>query len=208
MIGILIFFESMFQYFDQSYYNAVFKQQVLKLNSIVGEVRQLKDMGFTEERDRQIYVEVLNMAVSKIDSEEGIYARLLNTNFKVLSEVVIAEEDRQAVDLFDNKNLHPDFTRVSQLMRNNTRGESTISDGSSTMKIYWVQLPQDNPKYYIIVGVDFEYVLSNYKALPFELGILSITLLLMAMNYYILFLRTKLKQLNRCQADQSSASTL
>jgi hypothetical protein len=195
LIAVLLFFESMFHYFDQSYYDAVFNQQVLKLNSIVGEIKQLREMGFTEDKDRQVYIEVLNMTISKIDSEEGIFARLLNLDFEVLSEVVASEKDRQPVSLFEQNNFHPDFPRIKQLMLENASGESTVTDNSYDMRIYWVTIPQSNPKYYIVVGVDSHYVLSNYKSFPFELGIFTIAILIMAMNYYILYLRTKLKQI-------------
>jgi hypothetical protein len=195
LIAVLIFFESLFHYFDQSYYDAVFNQQVLKLNSIVGEITQLREMGFTEEADRQVYIEVLNMTISKIDSEEGIYARLLTWDFDVLSEVVVSEEDRLPVTLFDQNKPHPDFPRIKQLMRENASGESSISDNSYDMRIYWVSIPNNNPKYYIVVGVDSHFVLSNYKSFPFEFGIFTIAILIMAMNYYILYLRTKLKQI-------------
>jgi hypothetical protein len=195
LVTVLLFFEAMFHYFDQSYYNAVFEQQVLKLNSIVGEINQLRDMGFTEDKDRQIYIEVLNMAITKIDSEEGIYARLLNKDFQVLSEVIASEENRLPVSLFDKDTIHPDFPRISKLMQENLSGESNITDDGYDMQIYWVQIPQNAPKYYIVVGVDFHYVLSNYKSFPFEIGIFVISMILMGMNYYILYLRTKLKQI-------------
>jgi hypothetical protein len=185
----------MFHYFDQSYYDAVFEQQVLKLNSIVGEIKQLREMGFTEDKDRQIYIEVLNMTIAKIDSEEGIFARLLNKDFQVLSEVIASEENRTPVSLFEKYSIHPDFPRISKLMQENLSGESNITDDGYDMRIYWVQIPHDAPKYYIVVGVDSHYVLSNYKAFPFESGIFAISMILMGMNYYILYLRTKLKQI-------------
>jgi hypothetical protein len=195
LVAVLVFFEGMFHYFDQSYYDAVYDQQVKQLNSIVGEIRQLQDMGFTEEKDKQIYIEVLNMAISKMDSEEGIFARLLTKDFQVMSEVIVAEEDRQPVNLFEKSMMHPEFPRIKQLMETTLRGEADIIDNSYNMRIYWVQIPQNDPNYYIVVGVDSHFVLSNYKPFPFEIGIFAISMLIMGMNYYILYLRSRLKEI-------------
>ncbi|MDR0949768.1 MAG: hypothetical protein LBM69_09675 [Lachnospiraceae bacterium] len=193
LITILVFFNQLFHHFDRTYYDAVYEQQVLKLNSIVGEIRKLRELGFTDEENSEIFVNVLSMAITKIDSEEGIFARIMDMDFQYLSEVIVAEKERGPVTLFDQDSTHPDFDRISRLMRTHQSGEASFVDAGYPMRLYYIKIPQDQPKYYLVVGVDAAHVLSNFKSFPFEIGIFVISMLIMSMLYYILYLRFRLQ---------------
>jgi hypothetical protein len=189
LISIMLFFGKLFDYFDRTYYDAVYEQQILKLNSIVGEIGKLKEMGFDDDGNAEIFIRVLSMTISKIDSEAGIYARVLNLNFESVSEVIVAEENRGAVSLFDPEANHPDLPPIRKMMLENQRGEATFTDEGYPMRLYFVKVPQDDPAYYLVVGVDAAHVLANFESLPFEIGIFMIALMILAMLYYILYLR-------------------
>ncbi|MDR0963151.1 MAG: hypothetical protein LBM60_00860 [Clostridium sp.] len=194
LISILLFFGGLFDHFDRTYYDAVYEQQVLKLNSLLGEIGKLKELGVSEEENINIFIRVLAMSVSKIDSEQGIFARVMDLNFENLSEVIVAEEDRGPVTLFESNANHPDFPRIKTLMEENSRGEANFTDEGYPMRLYFVKVPQDDPAYYIVVGVDAAHVLANFESLPFEIGIFIIALMMMSMLYYILYLRSRVKE--------------
>jgi hypothetical protein len=191
LISILLFFGQLFDHFDRTYYDAVYEQQVLKLNSILGEIGKLKELGVSEDENIDIFIRVLAMSVSKIDSEPGIFARVMDMNFENLSEVIVVEENRGPVTLFEPGANHPDFPRIKALMEENPRGESNFTDEGYPMRLYFVKVPQDDPAYYIVVGVDAANVLANFESLPFEIGIFIIALMMLGMLYYILYLRNR-----------------
>lgn len=172
--------------YDKEYYDAIFDEQVNRVNHVVEAVDSLKSIGLNYQNSSQTYNVLVSHEIERMNLEKGISACVITLDF----DYIIPENTNPNLEeLFKIDSQEKD--KLLEEMTGSSSGEVVVESNGAFMKIYWREMPTINPGYYVVVGVDNNQIIRNVNVLTLKIFTFIISIITLVSIYDSLFLRIK-----------------
>lgn len=183
---VLLYFQKTYDNYISSTAEQRYKDKVELTRNIVNQMNEIivHDKTVNDSVANIVFKKFIVNFVNDIDSEEGVYARVLDTDGNLIS----LPSCMKSVVAFAESPNFKESDYFCSMKKRNEGSFSILTEQNTRLQIHWFSYPKHNSIYYIIVGVEYESIVPQLALNQFTFGLVIMLILMLIWTFYNLFL--------------------
>jgi hypothetical protein len=134
-------------------------------------IDELVNAGFTWETDGELYDRIIQTYVDILNADNSIHAAVVSKEYELLLELYSCNA---VFNIFQDENNR---TIIISALSENTFGLVEVSLYGEIQEMYFQAIPLNNIEFWVLIGIDRNYIVSNLDLDKLRLPIFMIGVL-------------------------------